>query len=377
MLQGDRRGRCSRWAAAADRSATRARASRCPAASATPSSRPTATAAATCSATPTTSRPGCTAGSTSGPGTTDPVRRPHGPRRRPELNHRRRLSDLEADGIVAEVVFPNTIPPFYPEPSLKAQMPGPVTATSSSGGPGSGPTTAGWPTSAPRRPGRRLGIVQIMLHDVAEAVAESRVGGRGRDDRGILLPGAPPGSGLEPLYSRASTRCGGLRGGRPARQPPQRQHGARARRPGHRQGDVHVRGHLVGPPVAVAPHLRRGARAPPRSAVRLHRAGHGLDPRDPRHPRLLLFPDGLDGRVPGGRVGAHRWCPSLSLLPSEYWARQCHVGSSFMRPAEAAMRHAVGVDRIMWGSDYPHKEGATPSARRPSASRSPASTPPR
>jgi predicted TIM-barrel fold metal-dependent hydrolase len=50
----------------------------------------------------------------------------------------------------------------------------------------------------------------------------------------------------------------------------------------------------------------------------------------------------------------------LSLLPSEYWARQCHVGSSFMRPAEAAMRHSVGVDKIMWGSDYPHKEGSYP-----------------
>ena len=36
----------------------------------------------------------------------------------------RRLAELEADGIVAEVIFPNTIPPFYPEPSLKAQVPG-------------------------------------------------------------------------------------------------------------------------------------------------------------------------------------------------------------------------------------------------------------
>jgi predicted TIM-barrel fold metal-dependent hydrolase len=53
----------------------------------------------------------------------------------------------------------------------------------------------------------------------------------------------------------------------------------------------------------------------------------------------------------------------LSLRPSEYWARQCHIGSSFMRPAEAALRHAVGVDRIMWGSDYPHKEASFPFSR--------------
>jgi hypothetical protein len=31
-----------------------------------------------------------------------------------------------------------------------------------------------------------------------------------------------------------------------------------------------------------------------------------------------------------------------------------------MRPAEAAMRHSVGVDKIMWGSDYPHRESSYP-----------------
>src|SRR5205807_6707842 len=42
----------------------------------------------------------------------------------------------------------------------------------------------------------------------------------------------------------------------------------------------------------------------------------------------------------------------LSLRPSEYWARQCHVGASFMRPTEVPLRGVIGVDRIMWGSDY-------------------------
>ena len=48
----------------------------------------------------------------------------------------------------------------------------------------------------------------------------------------------------------------------------------------------------------------------------------------------------------------------LSLTPSEYFARQCHVGASFMRPAEVPLRHQVGLDRIMWGTDYPHKEAS-------------------
>jgi hypothetical protein len=50
----------------------------------------------------------------------------------------------------------------------------------------------------------------------------------------------------------------------------------------------------------------------------------------------------------------------LPLSPSEYWARNCHVGASFMRPSEVPLRHVVGDDRIMWGSDYPHKEASHP-----------------
>jgi Amidohydrolase len=36
------------------------------------------------------------------------------------------------------------------------------------------------------------------------------------------------------------------------------------------------------------------------------------------------------------------------------------VGASFMRPVECALRDRMGVDRIMWGSDYPHYEGTSP-----------------
>ena len=71
----------------------------------------------------------------------------------------------------------------------------------------------------------------------------------------------------------------------------------------------------------------------------------------------------------GNAVGSqeHVWgapvVSKLSLKPSEYWARQCHVGASFMRADEAKLRHAVGVDKIMWGSDYPHKESSYPFSR--------------
>jgi predicted TIM-barrel fold metal-dependent hydrolase len=54
---------------------------------------------------------------------------------------------------------------------------------------------------------------------------------------------------------------------------------------------------------------------------------------------------------------------SLPLKPSDYWRRQCYVGASFMRPVECALRDRIGVDRIMWGTDYPHYEGTSPYTR--------------
>ncbi len=48
-----------------------------------------------------------------------------------------------------------------------------------------------------------------------------------------------------------------------------------------------------------------------------------------------------------------RW---LSLLPSEYFARQCYIS---FEPGEwnlAASAEKLGADRVLWASDYPHPE---------------------
>jgi hypothetical protein len=50
----------------------------------------------------------------------------------------------------------------------------------------------------------------------------------------------------------------------------------------------------------------------------------------------------------------------LTMTPSEYFRRNFWVGASFLRPIEAPLRHVVGVDHLMWGSDYPHSEGSYP-----------------
>ena len=49
--------------------------------------------------------------------------------------------------------------------------------------------------------------------------------------------------------------------------------------------------------------------------------------------------------------------------PSEVWRDNCFVGASFMRPHEVPLRDRIGLDKIMWGCDYPHDEGTTPYSR--------------
>jgi predicted TIM-barrel fold metal-dependent hydrolase len=50
----------------------------------------------------------------------------------------------------------------------------------------------------------------------------------------------------------------------------------------------------------------------------------------------------------------------LKMRPSEYFERHIYIGGSLMHRAEAEMRHEVGLERLMWGADYPHIEGAAP-----------------
>ena len=50
----------------------------------------------------------------------------------------------------------------------------------------------------------------------------------------------------------------------------------------------------------------------------------------------------------------------MSLKPSEYFARNVKLGASCMPRRESLARHEIGLGSIMWGSDYPHPEGAWP-----------------
>ena len=50
---------------------------------------------------------------------------------------------------------------------------------------------------------------------------------------------------------------------------------------------------------------------------------------------------------------------ALKLTPIEYFQRNCYVGASILSPHEVHWINVLGADRIMWGHDFPHPEGTT------------------
>ena len=50
----------------------------------------------------------------------------------------------------------------------------------------------------------------------------------------------------------------------------------------------------------------------------------------------------------------------LSMSPVDYFRRNCAIGASCMPRSDVEIRHEIGLEQLMWGSDYPHPEGTWP-----------------
>ncbi|MCX5202059.1 amidohydrolase [Streptomyces sp. NBC_00237] len=279
-------------------------------------------------------------------------------------NSARRLAELEADGIVAEVVFPNTIPPFFPTASLMA--PAPTREEYEQRWAGLRAHNRWLADFCADAPGRRAGVAQILLNDVEEAVREIRRTHEAGLTGGVLLPGAPPGSGIPELYAASYDPiwavCAELG-------IPVNHHGGSASPP------------LGDEPAARAVfmvettwfshralwHLIFGGafKRHPDLTLVLTEQGSGWIPGvvemlDYYHSRLVAAATGA--ATAESKFGAGL-AASMGDSPSEVWRDNCFVGASFMRPHEVPLRHRIGLDKIMWGSDYPHDEGTAPYSR--------------
>lgn len=259
-----------------------------------------------------------------------------------------RLHELEQDGIVAEVLFPNGAP-------FGHGFAGPVYSSEL--------RTAGalaynrWLIDfCQAAPGRRAGMAIVILHDIDQAVREvyaTKEAGL----KGVLLPnywateGLPP--YLDPYYEPFWSACAdvGL---------PLNVHG------GASIGDVDMK--KYGTP-AMLTYATETTFLSTRALTQLIWGGVFE-----RHPNLVLILTEsradwvpprlafLDG-VYEDQLFAHVK-DTVKQKPSEYWHRQCYVVASFMSRDEVLLRHKIGLDRLLWGADYPHYEGTWPNTER-------------
>jgi predicted TIM-barrel fold metal-dependent hydrolase len=270
-----------------------------------------------------------------------------------------RMRDLESDGVVAEVIFPNTVPPFYDRAFHVAPPPKPDQYRLLRAG-----TRAHnrWLADfCAEHPERRAGIGLIHLNDVDDAIEDvreiARLGLRG----GVLLPlPAPDDVHLKPLnwdgYDRlwAAVEDLGL---------VLNQHSGQGGPDyGPHQGSDALwvfemtfmvqRGFcqlIMGGVFERFPGLR----------FILTESGCAWAPP------VLRRLDGIHMSQKMGATGEVDFSNAKVLAepPSFYARRNCWYGASFPSPRDIEGRDYVGVDRILWGNDYPHYEGCYPLSR--------------
>ncbi len=268
-----------------------------------------------------------------------------------------RTEDQNSQGVVGEVVFPNTVPPFFKKSIVTAQPPRPEAYEHALAG-----------IRAHNRwladfcaedPHRRAGIGLILPNDLDEAIADiefiARAGLRG----GVLLPLIPPDcTWLKPLYDPAWDRVLAA----------------------IQDHDLVINQHSgqgspdygVGPvPEAlwiseVTFYCQVGWR---------HLLMSGAYEKFPKL-KYILTESGcawvgpalkaLDRIHMGFKAGAigemtyagMEWV--LKEKPSEYAARNCYYGASFPSKEDLKGIEDVGEDHVLWGNDYPHYEGTFP-----------------
>jgi len=274
----------------------------------------------------------------------------------------RRMAEHEADGIVAEVLFPNTVPPFFEEGNLIALPPTEADYERRwAGVQAHNRWVADFCTA---QPGRRAGVVQVYVNRLEDALAEiSWAAEHVNLFGGILLPSIPPGSPLPPLYDphydplwRLCEEVGAVINIH-----------AGSGLPDYGELEIARAIMLVEVPwFSHRPlwHLIFGGvfERFPHLKVALTEQGvawlpRGLETLDWFYGRM----DPAGGAAEAVFFGAA--AKGMSMKPSEYFARNIWLGASYLRSSESELRPGFGADRVMWGDDYPHSEGTWPFSR--------------
>jgi len=263
---------------------------------------------------------------------------------------KRRLEELEADGIAAEVIFPGgsiqTVSPF-----------------------GSGLMTYQYPQDAAlwaegcraynrwladfcaEAPGRRAGVGLVAVEDVGSAVAEVRWLREHGVFGGIALPNDTNGQPFynHPRYEPLWATCAELA-------MPVHTHSGWTPNYGNHPGSLGIFLQEV--------------------SWWAHRAlwfliWSGVFERHAAL-RLVMTEQGSNWIVAAmAEMDRNYAMPMFRQLrrklprkPSEYYRQSCFLGASFLDENAAAARHEIGVEKLLWGSDYPHIEGTWPHTKQ-------------
>jgi predicted TIM-barrel fold metal-dependent hydrolase len=261
--------------------------------------------------------------------------------RRGEWDAAVRLQEIEADGLAGEVIFPQMAPfgaglmqyrwPVAPEQNLAG-----VRAYNR------------WLADLCKtNPGRHAGVALINVDDIDVTVQEVREAKELGLFGGVLIPGS---TGDHPFYHHP--RYEPLWAACEELEMPVQSHSGWA--PDY--GDVESATAMYISEVDMWAHR-------PFAALMWSGAFE-------RHPNLkyVLTEQGCSWILECLRVLEFKaaspifkyFTKDLSLTPTEYFQRQCYLGASFLRADEGGDRHKIGVDKLMYGTDYPHLEGTWP-----------------
>ena len=278
-----------------------------------------------------------------------------------------RLAAMDADGVAAEVVFPNTLPPFF---DISAHLSGVPRDRAEHDRRWAGLQAHNrWLASfCAEAPLRRRAIVQLLPNDVDATIAEIEWAAGTGVAAGVMLPAVPPNHEVPPYfhprYDRLWSACEDA-------SLPVHQH------QGSGSPDVD-------PALPVATSVFFAELDTWTQRTLLHLIVGGVFERHPRLQVVWTEMWGLRWAVDEvTRVTRRlrnlqtRWADDptilnysftfgspetdgLSLEPLDYFRRNCWLGASMLPRHEVAFRHALGVDRILWGTDFPHDEGSSP-----------------
>jgi len=270
-----------------------------------------------------------------------------------------RLADMDQEGVAAEIIFPNTVPPFFRSSVLICGNPSAEDYRLRLEG-----------IRAHNRwlkdfqnehPERRAGIGLIYLNDIDDAIEDVRWIAEHGLKGGVLLPHVPDDcTHILPLYAPEYDRLWAV----------------------CQDCDVVVNQHggTGSPdygryPISLPIRLLETPFFSTRSYGQLLLAG--VFHRFPKLryilteagcawvPERLQFLDRVWNMVRQGFAGEFEFNKdSIAPEPPSFYAkRNCWYGASSASPREIADRDVVGVERICWGTDYPHYEGTYPHSR--------------